>query len=60
MLANLAADLSARLKVDAIVLAGTDLSIISADAWGDVRVIDCAKLHITGIIAAASVWGSPK
>jgi aspartate racemase len=53
-LANLAADLSARLKVDAIVLAGTDLSIISAETWGDVKVIDCAKVHIAGIIDAAS------
>jgi len=54
ILVDLAVQLSERLKVDAIVLAGTDLSIIAPETWSGVHVIDCAKLHIDGIIDAAS------
>jgi len=35
-----------------IGLAGTELALVRAEAWGGINTIDCAGLHIEGIVAA--------
>jgi aspartate racemase len=49
-LTALAHTLSARDKVDTILLAGTDLSLIFNDANTDFPHIDCAALHLKAIL----------
>jgi len=41
------------LQIQAVVLAGTELALVPAGAWDGVRIVDCAKLHIGAIVAAA-------
>jgi len=47
------------LQVQAIILAGTELALVSADTWCEVRIIDCARLHIEAIVGAAAPVRSP-
>ncbi|HVJ52527.1 MAG TPA: aspartate/glutamate racemase family protein [Aliidongia sp.] len=53
-LAALAEDLTAQHDLDAVILAGTNLSVIPPGAWGGAPVIDCADLHVEAIVAAAT------
>jgi aspartate racemase len=39
---------------DAIVLAGSELSLIDPAAWGDLAVIDAGRLHVQAILDAAA------
>jgi len=52
-LGTLARGLVRDLQVQAVVLAGTELALVPAGAWDGVRIVDCAKLHIGAIVAAA-------
>jgi aspartate racemase len=51
---RLAAALAKQGDVQAVVLAGTELALVPADAWLGVNVIDCAQLHVEAIVAAAA------
>jgi aspartate racemase len=50
----LAAELARELEVEAIVLAGTELSLVPAEAWSGLQTINCAQLHIEAIVSAAA------
>ena len=50
----MARELLAREDADAIVLAGSELSLIDAGAWGGLPVIDAGRLHVGAILDAAS------
>ena len=50
---SLALELRDNLSVEGIVLAGTELSLVPEEAWGDVAVVDCSKLHIEAIVQKA-------
>jgi len=50
----MARSLLVREAADAIVLAGSELSLIDPGAWGDLPVIDAGRLHVDAILDAAS------
>jgi len=50
---GLAADYLNQLDVEAIVLAGTELALAPPQTWQGMPVVDCAALHIAGIVSAA-------
>lgn len=52
-LGDIATEYKERLGVEAIVLAGTELALVPAKTWRGIGVVDCAKLHVQGIITAA-------
>jgi len=58
-LGGLAREMTRDLQVQAIILAGTELALVSADTWCEVRTIDCARLYIEAIVGAAAPVRSP-
>ena len=38
---------------EAVVLAGTELSLIAQSSWSGTPIIDCSKLHVDAILSAA-------
>ena len=44
---------------DAVLLAGTELSLIPRKAWGDLPIIDCTEIHVQAILDAASGLPEP-
>jgi len=53
-LAEIAHDLLGQNRAQAVVLAGTELSLAPRDGWGDLPILDCAQIHVRAIIAAAA------
>jgi aspartate racemase len=51
-LCNLAKTLIARDHLDAVVLAGTDLSVVFNETNTDFPAIDCARIHVNAIVRA--------
>jgi aspartate racemase len=51
-LRNLAKSLIARESLDAVVLAGTDLSVVFNETNTDFPAIDCARIHVDAIVRA--------
>jgi aspartate racemase len=51
-LRNLAKTLIARDSLDAVVLAGTDLSVVFNETNTDFPAIDCARIHVDAIVRA--------
>jgi aspartate racemase len=51
-LRNLAKSLIARDSLDAVVLAGTDLSVVFNETNTDFPAIDCARIHVDAIVRA--------
>jgi aspartate racemase len=58
-LGTLAREFVRDLDVQAVVLAGTELALVPEGMWGGVNVVDCAKLHIEAIVAAAAPGETP-
>jgi aspartate racemase len=52
-LRSLAAEMIVAYGAEAVILAGTELALVPAAAWGDILVVDCAGAHIRAIIDAA-------
>jgi aspartate/glutamate racemase len=57
-LATLAHTICQRDRADAIILAGTDLSLLFNDANTDFPHIDCSRLHIEAIMRSLLADGS--
>ena len=53
-LGALARELAREPRVQAVVLAGTELALVPETAWDGVRVVDCAGLHVEAIVDAAT------
>ena len=54
-LAKLATQLIYDSDVQAVVLAGTELALVPSNAWSGLQTVDCAKLHIEALVAAAAL-----
>ena len=53
-LGALARELTQELRVEAVILAGTELALVPGTAWEGVRIVDCARLHVEAIVDAAT------
>lgn len=50
----LVTDLRERSGANALVLAGTELALLRRSVWGDVFVVECARLHVQAIVRRAT------